>query len=97
MKAADAIYAALGLLVFVGFASAQSPEPAGAAACSGCHAPAALGSPVPPLKGRNPDEIVAAMQDFRAGKREATIMGRIAKGFSDEETRAIANWLRVQQ
>jgi cytochrome c553 len=36
------------------------------------------------------------MQDFRAGKREATIMNRIAKGFSDEETRAIAVWLAAQ-
>jgi cytochrome c553 len=85
-------------LVFMlaGPVQAQSPVPAGAAACSGCHAPAALGSPMPPLAGRNPDEIVAAMQDFRAGKREATIMNRIAKGFSDEETRAIAVWLAAQ-
>jgi cytochrome c553 len=51
---------------------------------------------VPPLAGRNADEIVAAMQDFRSGKREATIMNRIAKGFSDEETRAIAVWLSAQ-
>ncbi|MEA2840606.1 MAG: hypothetical protein QOF41_1936 [Methylobacteriaceae bacterium] len=36
------------------------------------------------------------MQDFRSGKREATIMTRIAKGFSDEETRAIAVWLSAQ-
>jgi cytochrome c553 len=85
-------------LLFICFsaAQAQSPVPAGAAACSGCHAPAALGSPVPPLAGRNPDEIVAAMQDFRSGKREATIMTRVAKGFSDEETRAIAVWLSAR-
>jgi sulfide dehydrogenase cytochrome subunit len=85
-------------LLFICFsaAQAQSPVPAGAAACSGCHAPAPLSSPVPPLAGRNPDEIVAAMQDFRSGKREGTIMTRIAKGFSDEETRAIAVWLSAQ-
>jgi cytochrome c553 len=85
-------------LLFICFsaAQAQSPVPAGAAACSGCHAPAPLSSPVPPLAGRNPDEIVAAMQDFRSGKREGTIMTRIAKGFSDEETRAIAVWLSAR-
>ena len=91
------IYAAPFALICLGAAQAQSPvaapAPAGAVTCSGCHAPAALGSPVPPLAGRNADEIVAAMQDFRSGKREATIMNRIAKGFSDEETRAIATWL----
>jgi cytochrome c553 len=54
-------------------------------------------SPVPVLTGGNADAIVAAMQDFRSGKREATIMNRIAKGFSDEETRAIAAWLSTQR
>jgi cytochrome c553 len=90
------IYAAPFVLICLSAAQAQSPAPAGAAACSGCHAPAALGSPVPPLAGRSADEIVAAMQDFRSGKREATIMNRLAKGFSDEETRAIATWLSAQ-
>jgi cytochrome c553 len=33
------------------------------------------------------------MQAFRTGARPATVMDRIAKGFSDEETRAIATWL----
>jgi cytochrome c553 len=33
------------------------------------------------------------MQAFRSGQRAATVMDRIAKGFSDEETRAIAVWL----
>jgi cytochrome c553 len=90
------ISAAALLFICFGAAQAQSPVPAGAAACSGCHAPAPLSSPVPPLAGRNPDEIVAAMQDFRSGKREATIMTRIAKGFSEEETRAISVWLSAQ-
>ncbi|MBV8336197.1 MAG: hypothetical protein JO358_12310, partial [Alphaproteobacteria bacterium] len=38
----------------------------------------------------NPEEIVAAMQAFRSGERSSTVMGRIAKGFSDDEIRAIA-------
>jgi cytochrome c553 len=33
------------------------------------------------------------MQAFGAGQRPATVMGRIAKGFSEDETRAIAEWL----
>jgi cytochrome c553 len=94
------IYAAPLVVICLSAAQAQSPVaapvPAGAAACSGCHAPAALRLPVPPLAGRNADEIVGAMQEFRSGKREATIMNRIAKGFSDEETRAVATWLSAQ-
>ena len=78
-------------------ASAAREAPPGAAACSGCHAPPQLGSPVPPIRGRDPKEIVQAMQEFRAGKRATTIMDRIAKGFSDDETQAIAAWLATQK
>ena len=74
-------------------AAAQSAAPAGASSCSGCH-DAKIASPsVPPLKGRPAAEIVTAMEAFRTGSREATVMTRIAKGFTDDETRAIAAWL----
>ena len=49
------------------------------------------------LRGRNAVEIVAAMEQFRSGERQATVMDRIAKGFTDEETRAIADWLAAQK
>lgn len=68
-------------------------EPAGAGMCSGCHAPAGMNGPIPSLAGRPAEEIAAAMAAFRTGTREATVMDRIAKGFTDDETRAIAEWL----
>jgi len=72
--------------------------PPGAASCSGCHPASAGGkTPVPPILGRKSDEIIAAMLAFRAGERPSTVMGRIAKGFSDDEIRAIAVWLGAQQ
>jgi cytochrome c553 len=37
------------------------------------------------------------MAAFRAGERPATIMTRIARGFSPDETRAIAEWLERQR
>ena len=49
-----------------------------------------------PLAGRPAEEIVAAMQTFRTGERSATVMDRIARGFTDEETRAIAAWVSRQ-
>lgn len=70
-----------------------APEPAGASTCSGCHAPAGVDGAIPDLAGRPAAEIVAAMAAFRSGAREATVMDRIAKGFSDDETRAVADWL----
>jgi cytochrome c553 len=36
------------------------------------------------------------MDAFRSGGREATLMNRIAKGFTPEESRAIAKWLATQ-
>jgi cytochrome c553 len=77
-------------------AAAAEPPP-GASACSGCHAAGAnADTPVPRLVGKNPSEIVAAMQAFRNGQRPATVMDRIAKGFTDAEIQAIADWYGEQ-
>jgi cytochrome subunit of sulfide dehydrogenase len=70
--------------------------PAGANSCSGCHAESAkVQSPVPPLRGRT--DIAEAMRAFRSGERPGTVMDRIAKGFSDSETAAIAAWFAAQK
>jgi len=72
--------------------------PPGTSSCSGCHATnASAGTPVPPLKGKSAADIAYAMTEFRSGKRQGTIMDRIAKGFSDEEIKAIAAWYAEQK
>jgi cytochrome c553 len=71
--------------------TAAAEAPPGAASCSGCHpANTSASTPVPPLAGQDADAIVTAMKAFRSGQRPATVMDRIAKGFSDDEIRAIA-------
>jgi cytochrome subunit of sulfide dehydrogenase len=85
------------VLAMAGGATAAEPPP-GATSCSGCHPlSASAETKVPPLRGRDPAGIVAAMQAFRSGERPSTVMGRIAKGFSEDETRAIAAWLAAQR
>ena len=70
----------------------QTPPP-GASSCSGCHAARkTVDTPVPRLAGRNPADIEAAMTVFRSGERPSLVMQRIAKGFSDDEVKAIAAW-----
>jgi len=99
MYARRAAVAAAFCLVLAGSADAAvlGPPP-GAAGCSGCHAASdKVATPVPRLAGRNPADIVAAMQAFRSGQRAATVMDRIAKGFSDDEVRAIADWYAAQK
>jgi cytochrome c553 len=86
------------LLAAAGEAQAASLPPAGASSCSGCHATAkGAETQVPSLTGRNPADIEAAMRDFRSGARPATVMGTIAKGFTDDEITAIAAWYGGQK
>jgi cytochrome c553 len=91
--------AAIAIVCFAtGPASAVDAPPPGAAGCSGCHpAGRTAGSPFTRLAGRNAADIVAAMQAFRSGKLQGTIMDRIAKGFTDDEVKAIAAWYAAQK
>jgi len=85
------------VLAWTWAASAAEP-PVGAAGCSGCHATSAkVETPVPRLIGRNAAEMVTMMQEFRSGQRPGTVMDRLAKGFSDDEIRAIAAWYAEQK
>jgi sulfide dehydrogenase cytochrome subunit len=85
-------------VMLIGSALAATPAPVGASSCSGCHPPnARVGTPVPQLVGQNASQIVAAMTAFRAGTRPSTVMDRIAKGFSEAETQAIADWYAAQR
>jgi cytochrome c553 len=97
---ATRILAAVAIaLASIAPAFAASPEPpAGASSCTGCHAGAAgVDTPVSRLAGRDAAEIVSQMQALKVGKQASTVMERIAKGFSDEEIRAIASWYAGQR
>ena len=74
---------------------AASTPPPGAASCSGCHSAATAA--IPKLNGRDAGEITTAMTGFRDGTLPSTVMNRIAKGFSDDEVRAISAWLAAQK
>jgi len=88
----------VALAVLMSGTAFAAEAPPGANSCSGCHATnASAGTPVPPLKGRSAADIANAMTEFKAGKRQGTIMDRIAKGFSDEEMTAIAAWYAEQK
>ncbi len=78
----------VGVAVLAVMLGAAAPPP-GASNCSGCHGGA---TPMPVLAGRDAGEIVAALDAFRAGTKPATVMDRIAKGFTHDETVAIAAW-----
>lgn len=60
--------------------------------CAGCHGTngASGGPATPTIAGMSEDYFVATMQEYKSGDRWSTIMGRIAKGYSDDEIAAIA-------
>jgi cytochrome c553 len=83
----------LAIGAFAALLAAAAPPP-GALSCSGCHGGVA---PLPVLAGRDPDEIVARLDEFRAGTKPATVMDRISKGFTRDESLAIAAWWATQK
>lgn len=76
-------------------ALAQQQQPAApliAQGCAGCHGQngAGLGA-TPPIAGTPRDEFIKTWAAFRANERPATIMNRIARGYTDAEVAALAD------
>ena len=75
----------------------QAAAPLAAQGCLGCHGPNGTGAgSVPALAGRDRIEMTAQMAAFRANARPATIMGRIARGYTDAEFAAVAEYFARQ-
>lgn len=59
--------------------------------CAGCHGPGGHSpATIPSIYGRTSDSIAETLRHFRDGSRPATVMNRIAKGYSDAEIDAVA-------
>lgn len=71
-----------------------------AATCANCHGTegrALKDATVPGLAGLGADHITAQMLAFRNGQRPATIMHQIAKGYSEEQIRQLAEYFAAQK
>ena len=96
MNAGHAL-AVTAVFVFAVTAGHAAEAPAGASSCTGCHAAASDSKAMRSLAGQPQGDIVEKMTAFKSGRLSATIMDRIAKGFSDDEIRAIAAWYAAQK
>lgn len=67
--------------------------------CAGCHGNNGVsqGIATPSLAGKSVDTIKEAMTAYKKGDRASTIMGRLAKGYSDEEINAMAEFFAAQK
>lgn len=66
--------------------------------CAGCHGVngASAGTTMPSLGGLSKAYIETAMKQYRDGTRGATVMGRIAKGYNDEQIVAMSKFFAAQ-
>jgi cytochrome subunit of sulfide dehydrogenase len=68
-----------------------------AAACANCHGTDGRAQPgIEGLAGVNKDDIVKKMKDFKSGRKPATIMHQLSKGYSDEQIEQIAAYFAAQ-
>jgi cytochrome c553 len=65
--------------------------------CHGTHGKSVKDPGVPGLAGRPSSYLIEQMQAFRNGTREATIMHQIAKGYTDEQVRQMADYFASQK
>ena len=69
------------------------------AGCAICHGTAghAVTKDVTTLAGIPQDHLAKQLRDFRDGKRPATVMHQIAKGYTDAQIDAMAAWFASQK
>ena len=69
-----------------------------AAACALCHGTNGTNAGgLPNLAGQPRNYIVQQLHDFRDGKRQATIMHQIAKGYTEPQMDALAEFFAAQK
>lgn len=66
--------------------------------CAGCHGTngASVGDIMPIIGGMEKEYLIEVLLEYKTGERDSTIMGRIAKGYSENELKAIASYIAAQ-
>lgn len=86
---------ALALLVTCMQAGAATPNQvrALAASCANCHGTQGVAQPgMESLAGVAKDDLLKKMTDFKTGKKPATIMHQLSKGYTDDELQELASY-----
>ncbi|SCA57452.1 Cytochrome subunit of sulfide dehydrogenase [Candidatus Terasakiella magnetica] len=78
-----------------GMASAETL----AAPCAGCHGTngSSHGPATPTIAGITQEYFMSSMKDYVSGERKSTVMDRIAKGYSEEEMKVMADYFAAQK
>ncbi|MFP8834345.1 c-type cytochrome [Hydrogenophaga sp. XSHU_21] len=69
-----------------------------AAACANCHGTDGRAQPGnESLAGKDKDEMLQKLLDFKSGRKPATIMHQLSKGYTDEQLAQIAAYFAAQK
>ena len=101
MKYRYAIYATIlaGGIVMSGPTLAGTPTASMLAnSCAGCHGTngSSVGPASPTIAGISVDYFIETMEAYKSGERPSTIMIRIAKGYTEEEIKLMAEYFAKQ-
>ena len=93
----------ISAMLFAGTASAADQQElyikSLAASCANCHGTygkSITDAALPALAGMKSINIIEQMQAFKTGTRQATIMHQIAKGYTDDQIKLLANYFAAQ-
>ena len=94
------LFTTVALATLAGLAHAQDALQvrSWAASCANCHGTNGQAQTgMEPLAGMNKEDLIKKMQDFKTGRKPATIMHQLSKGYSDDQIAAIAAYFAVQK
>ena len=85
------------LVALVAAPAAADPARNLAAACANCHGTDGRShGVVPSLAGQSKTNLLQALREFREGKRPATIMHQLAKGYNDAQLDLLSDYFSRQ-
>lgn len=89
-----AAFLCVGALLFTGLVHAQTLQvKQWASACFSCHGTEGYSEGgMASLAGQKKSDIVEKMNDYKTGKRVASVMHQISKGYSEEQIEKIAEY-----
>lgn len=83
----------LGLVTASAAATAETPLQVRslAASCANCHGTSGVAQPgMESLAGKPKEDLLKKMLDFKTGKKPATLMHQLSKGYTDEQLEQLA-------
>ena len=97
MKFPKSVMATATVLAMIAAPAAADQARNLAAACANCHGTdgRSLGV-VPSIAGQSKATLLQTLREFRDGKKPATIMHQIAKGYSDAQLEAVSDYFSRQ-